>query len=77
MATKDISDILVLKAYQKYREQPIRKLFPYDYLMQWTGECEKVCFSAMNRCVRRGYVEYGVSLRTGWITEKGLLLLNN
>lgn len=79
MATADISDRMVVKAYIRYKE--IREedgysdQFPYDILVEWTGEPWKVCWRAMERAVDRGYIEYGVSLRTGWPTKKGLALL--
>jgi hypothetical protein len=68
MSTKDISDAQVIRAYL------ITKLmgrWPNDILAEMTGECFKVCEQAMERAVRRGYIDYGVSLRTGWVTPKG------
>ena len=49
--------------------------YPYEILSAVTGECEKVCFRAMERACDRGYIEYGVSLRTGWLTRKGAELI--
>jgi hypothetical protein len=40
-----------------------------------TGQPLKVCYRAMERAHKRGYVEYGVSLRTAWLLPKGLELL--
>lgn len=74
MARKDISDIQVLRAYQKHKEGDSR--FPYEILSEETGQPEKVCYAAMERAAGRGFLDYGVSLRSGWITEKGLELLN-
>lgn len=71
MATKDITDLMVCQAYQD--RQPTE--LPYDLLMQRTGECLKVCYRAMERAHGRGYIEYGVSLRSGWLTDKGKQLL--
>ena len=83
MATKDISDYLVCLAYeihegysayierQKYDVTP----WPYELLSYWTGASEKVCFCAMERALKHGLIEYGVSLRSGWLTEKGKCLL--
>jgi hypothetical protein len=45
--------------------------WPYDYLMELTGQPPKVCYRAIERAARRGFVDYGVSLRTGWATTKG------
>lgn len=73
MAVGDISDRMVVKAYIRYKE--LREedwdnhQFPYDILSERTGEPWKVCWRAMERAVDRGYIEYGVSLRTGWPTN--------
>ncbi|WP_057766707.1 hypothetical protein [Cytobacillus praedii] len=69
MARKDVPTILVLKAYEEYQKH--RNEFPYEILSKWTGEPEKVCYSAMERDRAKGYIECGVSLRTGWLTEEG------
>jgi hypothetical protein len=89
MATKDITNRQVCEAYQEFRilldeymnhpdfpycEHDDR--YPYDLLQEWTGQCFKVCYRAMERAARRGYIERGVSLRTGWITDKGKELLS-
>ena len=74
MATKDITDKQVIEAYKKSILQRSVNLanfkWPETILMQETGQCEKVCFSAMNRAEKNGYIEYGVSLRSGWLTDK-------
>lgn len=70
MATKDISDVQVLLAYRKAKEIDFDK-WPYEFLMEWTNQPQKVCFRAMERAYDRGYLECGVSLRTGWLTKKG------
>lgn len=70
MATKDISDQQVCEAYRDYdadRSGP----WPYELLVLWSGEPWKVCYRACERAARRGLVDYGVSLRSGWLTEKG------
>ena len=71
MATKDITDLMVCQAYSDRNE----KEFPYDLLMARTNECFKVCYRAMERAYNRGYLECGVSLRSGWLTPKGKKLL--
>jgi hypothetical protein len=76
MATKNITDRQVVLAYiehAKNRDSQSNK-YPYNYLMEWTGECKKVCFKAMERAEERGYIDCGVSLRTGWVTDEGLAL---
>lgn len=74
MARKDISDKQVCKAYSESKKC---NKFPYELLTEWTGQPEKVCISAMERAYDRGYIEYGVSLRSGWLSEKGLALLKD
>lgn len=73
MATKDISDIQVCAAVERYQKD--HSLWPYELLAKCTGQPEKVCFRAMERAYRHGLLEYGVSLRTAWLTEAGLALL--
>jgi hypothetical protein len=74
MARKNISDKAVCEAYRAYAEDPSRNS-PERYLMTLTGEAEKVCWAAMERALERGLIDYGVSLRAGWLTEKGKALL--
>lgn len=81
MATKDITDKQVCEAYAEMQRQ--RKSsnyqayeYPYVILQRVTGQCEKVCYRAMERSCDRGLVEFGVSLRTGWLTEEGEALLH-
>ncbi|AHC30571.1 hypothetical protein CC53_gp154 [Rhizobium phage vB_RleS_L338C] len=69
MAMKHISDKQVCEAYLAARLDSER--FPYDYLMEVTGQPFKVCYRCMERACDRGMIEYGVSLRTGWLTEYG------
>ena len=84
MAMKDISDRQVCAAILAYkiRRADVRRdktseivPFPYELLSAATGQPEKVCFRAMERACNRGLIEYGVSLRTGWLTEDGEALL--
>lgn len=75
MATKDITDLQVCDAYAKYNADTTRREFPYDILQRTTGQPEKVCYRAIERAYSRDLIEFGVSLRTGWLTEKGNQLL--
>ena len=74
MAVKDISDLMVCKAFVESRKCDWQR-WPYEFLTEWTGQPEKVCFRAMERADRRKLVDYGVSLRSGWLTQKGEALL--
>ena len=69
----DITDLDVCKAYQDKHPS----LWPYEVLSETTGACEKVCFRAMERACERGYIDYGVSLRSGWLTDKGKRLIDD
>jgi hypothetical protein len=73
MAVKDISDALVCQAYERFADDKSR--WPYDLLQQWTGQPFKVCYRAMERADRHGLIEWGVSLRAGWLTQSGLEIL--
>jgi hypothetical protein len=73
VARKDVTDEMVCMAYMDRSRFALE--FPYDILMRRTGEPFKVCYRAMERANDRGYIEYGVSLRTGWLTEKGWELI--
>ena len=73
MAMKDISDTQVCIAYQK-KDDPLEQ-WPYQILMRMTNQPEKVCYKACERACNRGFIEYGVSLRSGWLTEKGQELI--
>ena len=81
MAVKDITDLQVCLAVSKYKRQiQSSKLFqsvpyPYQTLAVETGECEKVCYRAMERAYRHGLIEFGVSLRNGWLTPEGMAML--
>lgn len=78
MAMKDISDLQVCEAYRDCRdEHGDIGCWPYELLMQRTGQSAKVCLRVMERADARGLVDYGVSLRSGWLTEKGKSLLGN
>ena len=75
MARKDVTDKRVCEVYQKLEKEMSK--FPYELLAKETGQPEKVCYRAMERASDHGLIEYGVSLRTGWLTEKGRNLINN
>lgn len=75
MSMKDVSDAQVVRAIQAFRDRDLELPWPYEALSEETGECEKVCFRAMERAESRGLIDCGVSLRTGWLTDKGKALL--
>lgn len=42
---------------------------PYGVLCDKYGE--KVVDAKIDKCDRKGYIEYGVSQRSGWLSKKG------
>lgn len=74
MKRSDIPTEEVMKAYQEYRANHAQ--FPTEILMKKYNCPEKLVYSAIKRDYDNGLIEYGVSLRTGWLTEKGLRLIN-
>jgi hypothetical protein len=73
MSTKDITDLMVCAAVTAYKTHGLP--FSDERLHLETGQPIKVCERAMERAYRRGLIEYGVSLRSGWLTEEGEALL--
>lgn len=74
MKRKDITTKMVLLAYIESKKT---KYFPYDILMRETNAPFKVVWSAMKRDYDKGFINACVSLRSGWLTEKGYEFLNN
>lgn len=70
-----ITDKMVCEAYLEAKRCNFKK-YPYDILMQITGLPEKVCYKAMERACYSGFIECGVSLRSGWLTDKGTKLIS-
>jgi len=68
----DISDVEVIRAY--VNREPFGK-FAYEILAEKFGCPEIVAYRACERALNRGLLEYGVSLRSGWLTDKGKELL--
>ncbi len=74
MATKHITDVQVCWAVQIAHANEYRTLAA-EVLEKSTGQCKKVCYSAMERAVKRDLIEYGTSIRCPWLTEHGEQLL--
>ena len=73
MSRKNISDYLVVKAVDESAYD--RDRWACEILQNYTGEPQKVCYRAMERAHERGYLDFGVSLGTAWVTDKGKELL--
>ena len=43
-----------------------------DILKEMTKRPMRVIWRAMNRAYHRGFIECGVSIRTGWATQEGI-----
>jgi len=76
VARKDISDKEVIEVYLLIEKENLKEE-PYEILSRLTGQAKKVCYRAMERAFEREYLEYGVSLRCAWVTNKGMELYNN
>lgn len=63
----DIPDEMVAQAYEVWKADGAP--FVDERLMEATGAPEKVVYAAMERAYDHGLIEYGVSLRSGWLTD--------
>jgi hypothetical protein len=68
VATKDITDRQVCEAVRDWKHTNV---FADELLATRTGQPLKVATSALERAERRGLIDYGVSLRTAWLTDAG------
>lgn len=74
MKTADITDEAVCLAYAEGR---LLGFFADAILGErYPDFPDKVLYRAMERAHRRGLVDYGVSLRAGWLTPAGLSLVH-
>ena len=73
MKTSDITDKMVVEAAIEFQKD--RSDFITDILQKKTGAPIKIVIAAMERADHRGLIDYGVSLRTAWPTDKGLSIL--
>ena len=74
--TKLISDRQVCAAVAKSHAAEWHP-FAYEILSKETGFSEAVCYHYMERAADAGLIEYGVSLRCGWLTDAGLKLVKH
>ena len=76
----DLTDLMVLEAYIKsddFRRNTDKIVWPEDIIHQNTGFPFKVIQRAMERVESKGFIEYGVSLRSGWLSDKGKEFVRN
>lgn len=74
MAAKDVSDAQVVRACADFHRDPANEDV-IARLVRQTLQPAKVCVRALERACERGLIDYGVSLRTAWVTTKGESLL--
>lgn len=75
-ATLTLGDILAQAfARAKAGDDDPGPEFADAVLQRDTGAPWKVVYSAMERASDRGLIDYGVTLRSGWLTDKGKALL--
>ena len=74
---KRVSDLDVLLAYIESREYTDKNIwiYPYDILQEKHGCCFKVAYRAMERACDRGLIDWGITLRSGFIITEGYDLL--
>jgi len=73
-----ITNKMVCEAHQQFHNSLIFTIFPVfpcELLQQWTGESEEICYKAMEKAEKEGYLEYGTSLNSAWLTSKGKELI--
>ncbi len=75
MKRSDINDYEVCKAVEEYNKDIYNTPFPYELLAKKFNCDEKLAYYAIKRACDNNLIEYGVSLRTGWLTDKGKELL--
>lgn len=69
---KDVPELRLLQVIRDRRAVPgLWRHFPHELL----DMPEKLIERKMEQLERRGYLDVGVSLRTGWLTEAGVARL--
>ena len=69
MKRSDIPTKAVLIACHRFHNGD--ELAPWEILMDEFDAPEKVVYAAMEREDNKGRIDYGVSLRTAWVTREG------
>lgn len=76
MKRSDISTITVLlAALLAHSKDNMDHKMTWEYIKIATEAPEKIIYAAMDREDRNGNLEWGVSLRTAWLSDKGKLRL--
>lgn len=69
LTRKDVSELEILRAVAKYRQNPLKNDTPDISLS--SKYPVKLIMAKMGQLDRGGYIECGVTQRTAWLTEKG------
>ena len=77
MSTKDITDKQICQIVHENNKKSKRTKKLIELLIELTGQPEKVCLRAAERCENHNYIEYGVSINYPWLTDKGKELLKD
>ncbi|KKL53696.1 hypothetical protein LCGC14_2272900, partial [marine sediment metagenome] len=64
---------------QEGRKIPLREIlkyfesrgFPNKYVVMYCKYGKKKVDAKIDKMARKGYIEYGITARSGWLTEKG------
>ncbi len=75
MKRSDITTKQVLEACHKFHNGDTRNSL--QILMDETGLPDKICYAAMEREDEKELIDYGVSLRTAWVTKEGYEFLKS
>lgn len=73
MKRSDITSKTVIEACRDFHAG--NSMPSWKLIMIRTGALGRVVYAAMARDEKRGYIDSGVSTRTGWPTAKGLAYL--
>ena len=68
----DISDIDVIRAYLEMEEGFVSDISPIQRLARDFNCPIKIAWRACERTLDKGFLEYGTSLRTAWVTSLGM-----
>lgn len=75
MKRSDIPTKAVLLACHRFYNGD--ELAPWEILVSEFNAPEKVVYAAMEREYNKGFIEYGTTLRTSWVTSEGYEFLKN
>lgn len=66
---KEYPRLLELAAYDQLTDGNI--VWPYHAIMKISGQSEDVCLELCEQAEAKGLIEYGTTIKGGWLTEQG------